>query len=164
VSTYCGQNHIAYQVWCRAKYPLVVIDCLLNVYGSDGALAYDIDCAFATILTNSVLDPCARALNLFLMVGTFHGHAHNHQCQLNWHPMYIPGTGCTQGEGCEHVFSASNALARGTQHASSFHRHQAIEQHFSFWNMDKSALSKYSFCPLSSFLICCRFFLMKSLL
>ncbi|KAF8545568.1 hypothetical protein OG21DRAFT_1479759 [Imleria badia] len=73
------------------------------------------------------------------MVGTFHGHAHNCQCQLKWHPMYIPGTGHTEGEGCEHVFSASNALALGTRHASSFHRHQAIEQHFAFWDMDKYA-------------------------
>ncbi|KAF8120559.1 hypothetical protein EV363DRAFT_1189218 [Boletus edulis] len=78
------------------------------------------------------------------MVGAFHGHAHNRQCQLKWHPMYIPGTGHTEGEGCEHVFSASNALARGTRHASSFHRHQAIEQHFAFWDMDKyAALSTF---------------------
>ncbi|KAG9313581.1 hypothetical protein JVU11DRAFT_5911 [Chiua virens] len=60
-----------------AKYPLAVVDCLLTVYGSDGGLAYDIGCAFATTLTNSVLGPHAHALNLTLMVGTFHGHAHN---------------------------------------------------------------------------------------
>ncbi|KAG2337008.1 hypothetical protein BDR05DRAFT_895874, partial [Suillus weaverae] len=46
-------------------------------------------------------------------------------------------------EGCEHVFSASNALACGTQHASKFHQHQTIEQHFTFWNDNKYvALSK----------------------
>ncbi|KAG1765192.1 hypothetical protein EV702DRAFT_981674 [Suillus placidus] len=73
------------------------------------------------------------------MVGAFHGHAHNRKCQLDWHPMYIPGTGHSEGEGCEHIFSASNALARGTRHASKFHRHQNIEQHFAFWNDDKYA-------------------------
>ncbi|KAG1844311.1 hypothetical protein DFJ58DRAFT_664845 [Suillus subalutaceus] len=73
------------------------------------------------------------------MVGAFHGHAHNRMCQLDWHPMYITGTGHSKGEGCEHVFSASNALARGTRHASTFHRHQTIEQHFAFWNDDKYA-------------------------
>ncbi|KAG2140768.1 hypothetical protein BD769DRAFT_1626225 [Suillus cothurnatus] len=73
------------------------------------------------------------------MVGAFHGHAHNRMCQLDWHPMYITGTGHSEGEGCEHVFSASNALACGTRHASKFHRHQMIEQHFAFWNDDKYA-------------------------
>lgn len=64
----------------------------------------------------------------------------------------LTGTQCilmvlaTQGEGCEHVFSSSNELARSTRHASPFHRHQAIEQHFSFWDEDKyAALSKL--CP-----------------
>ncbi|KAG6380278.1 hypothetical protein JVT61DRAFT_8380 [Boletus reticuloceps] len=127
-----------------AKYPLAIIDRLLTVYGPDSGLAYGIGCAFATTLANSVLGPQAWALNLHLMVGAFHGHAHNRQCQLKWHPMYIPGTRHTEGEGCEHVFSASNVLARGTQHANSFHRHQAIEQHFAFWDMDKyAALSTF---------------------
>lgn len=135
----------------RAKYPLAIINRLLAVYGSDGGLAYDIGCAFATTLANSTLGPRARALNLRLMVGAFHGHAHNRQCQLNWHPMYITGSGHTEGEGCEHVFSASNELARGTRHATSFHRHQAIEQHFAFWYMDKyAALSTYLFLSTSA--------------
>ena len=53
--------------------------------------------------------------------------------------MYIEGTGHTEGEGCEHVFSSSNELARSTRHATPFHRHQAIEQHFAFWDDDKYA-------------------------
>ncbi|KAI5987210.1 hypothetical protein EDD15DRAFT_2173236 [Pisolithus albus] len=78
------------------------------------------------------------------MVGAFHGHAHNRFCQLDWHPMYIDGTGNTDGEGCEHVFSTSNELARSTRHATRFHRHQAIEQHFAFWNEDKyEALTRF---------------------
>jgi len=59
--------------------------------------------------------------------------------------MYIKGTGNTEGEGCEHVFSASNKLARSTRHATRFHQHQVIEEHFAFWNEDKyEALSTYS--------------------
>ncbi|KIK13833.1 hypothetical protein PISMIDRAFT_118100 [Pisolithus microcarpus 441] len=78
------------------------------------------------------------------MVGAFHGHAHNCMCQLDWHPQYIQGTGHTEGEGCEHIFAASNELARSTRHATLFHRHQAIEQHFAFWDANKyAALSKY---------------------
>ncbi|KAG1884167.1 hypothetical protein F4604DRAFT_1920018 [Suillus subluteus] len=121
------------------KYPLAIIDRLLTVYGQNGACAYDIGCAFAKTLANSTLGQRAGSLNLQMMVGAFHGHAHNRRCQLDWHPMYIEGTGHTEGEGCEHIFSSSNELARSTRHANRFHRHQSIEQHFGFWDDDKYA-------------------------
>jgi hypothetical protein len=124
---------------CRAKYPLALLNHLMSVFGEKGGCAYDIGCAFSKTLGNSSLGPRAAALNLRLMVGAFHGHAHNRRCQLDWHPMYINGTGHTEGEGCEHVFSASNELARSTRHASAFHRHQTIEEHFAFWDADKYA-------------------------
>ncbi|KAG0697996.1 hypothetical protein DFH29DRAFT_878298 [Suillus ampliporus] len=122
-----------------AKYPLAIIDKLLTVYGKNGACAYNIGCAFTKTLGNSTIGPRAQDLGFCLMVGAFHGHAHNCMCQLDWHPMYIMGTGHSKGEGCEHIFSTSNALARGTRHASTFHWHQTIEQHFAFWNDDKYA-------------------------
>ncbi|KAG2352683.1 hypothetical protein BDR07DRAFT_1454895 [Suillus spraguei] len=122
-----------------AKYPLAIIDKLLAVYGKNGGCAYDIGCAFSKTLTNSSLGMRAGELDFRLMVGAFHGHAHNRKCQLDWHPMYIPGTGHTEGEGCEHIFSSSNELARSTRHASPFHRRQTIEEHFSFWDTDKYA-------------------------
>ena len=78
------------------------------------------------------------------MVGSFHGHAHNRACQLRWHPTYIQGTGHSEGEGCEQIFSSSNDLARAARHATRFHRHQMIEEHFHFWDEDKYAnLSAY---------------------
>ena len=73
------------------------------------------------------------------MISAFHGHAYNHLCQLDWHSMYIEGIENTKGEGCEHVFSMSNKLAQGIWHATQFHHHQAIEEHFLFWNEDKYA-------------------------
>jgi Kyakuja-Dileera-Zisupton transposase len=78
-------------------------------------------------------------LGFRMMVGAFHGHAHNRKCQLRWHPLHILGTGHSEGEGCEHIFSASNELAQSTRHASPFHRHQSIEEHFTFWDKDKYA-------------------------
>ncbi|KAG1718655.1 hypothetical protein EDD22DRAFT_983519 [Suillus occidentalis] len=78
------------------KYPLAIIDCLLTVYGQNGACAYDIGCVFAKTITSSTLGECASSLNLWMM--------------LDWHPMYIEGTGYTEGEGCEHIFSSSNEL------------------------------------------------------
>lgn len=118
---------------------MALLDHLMSVLGENGACAYDIGCAFAKTLANSSLGPRAVSLNLRMMVGAFHGHAHNRRCQLDWHPMYIDGTGHMEGEGCEHVFASSNELARSTRHASAFHRHQTIEEHFAFWDDDKYA-------------------------
>ncbi|KAG1894971.1 uncharacterized protein F5891DRAFT_1130758 [Suillus fuscotomentosus] len=129
-----------------AKYPLALIDHLMTVYGQNGLCAYDIGCAFLKTLSTSSLCPRAHALALCMMVGAFHGHAHNRKCQLDWHPMYISGTGHTEGEGCEHIFSSSNELARSLRHASPFHHHQSIEEHFGFWDADKyTALSNFLF-------------------
>jgi len=141
----------------RAKYPLAIIDHLLSVYRPSGACAYNIGCAFAKTLNASSLGRKVCELCLCMMVGTFHGHAHNCKCQMDWHPMYIAGTGKSEGEGCKHVFFLSNDLAQGTDHASRFHHHQAIQQHFAFWNEDKYvALCMY-------FMVCmdlqCRFWI-----
>jgi Kyakuja-Dileera-Zisupton transposase len=123
----------------RAKYGLAMVNRLLQVYGSKIGAAYDIGCAFETTVQNSSLGERARQLGFRLMVGAFHGHAHNRGCQVRWHPLYIKGTGHFEGEGCEHVFSSSNDQARTTRHASWFHRLQAILEHFDFWDEDKYA-------------------------
>ncbi|KAM6493444.1 hypothetical protein JOM56_011578, partial [Amanita muscaria] len=101
-----------------AKYLLAIVDQLINEVGDKIGCAYDIGCTFHKTLNNS----------------------HLRACQLAWHPLYMQGTGHTEGEGCEHVFSSSNDLARNTHHASRFHRHQAIDEHFKFWDQDKYAL------------------------
>ena len=73
--------------------------------------AYDIGCQFDTTVCNTSLLSRVVNANLCLMVGAFHGYGHNQQCQLHWHPTYLLGTGLSDGEGCEHVFSFSNKLA-----------------------------------------------------
>ncbi|KIK35799.1 hypothetical protein CY34DRAFT_95461, partial [Suillus luteus UH-Slu-Lm8-n1] len=133
------QRKKMFSVFDDAKYPLALMNRLLSVYGVNGGCAYDIGCAFTKTLANSSIGPLAKNLNLRMMVGAFHGHAHNQRCQLDWHPMYIEGTGLTEGEGCEHIFSSSNDLAWSTRHVSPFHRQQTIEEHFAFWDQDKYA-------------------------
>src|ERR1700733_10719313 len=131
-------------IWqTSVKYVLAIVDHLIDIIGNKVGCAYDIGCAFSKTLQRSSLAEKAKDASFHLMVGAFHGHAHNRACQLEWHPLYIQGTGHSDGEGCEHVFASSNDLARGTRHASRFHRHQAIEEHFMFWDQDKYAnLSK----------------------
>ena len=114
-----------------------MVNKLMDVHGPNIACGYDIGCTFSKTLSASSLGPRAAQLGIRFVVGSFHGHAHNRVCQLDWHPHYVAGMGRADFEGCERVFAASNALAPGTRHASSFHRHQAIEQHFAFWDEDK---------------------------
>jgi len=81
----------------------------------------------------------AIAANVQLVVNAFHGHAHNRMCQLQYHPLYLPGTGLKDFETCERVFSSSNATAVLIRHASHFHYVQSLELHFNQWDADKYA-------------------------
>ncbi|TFY62236.1 hypothetical protein EVJ58_g3989 [Rhodofomes roseus] len=119
------------------KYPLAIINKLMEVYGPDILVGYDIACAFAKTLARSSLGPEARRLRMAGVVPAFHGHGHNRGCQVNWHPLYMNGVGKEDFEGCERCFSESNALAAGTRLSSAFHRQQAIEEFFRFWGEDK---------------------------
>ncbi|KAF8157315.1 hypothetical protein K438DRAFT_1488153, partial [Mycena galopus ATCC 62051] len=56
-----------------------------------------------------------------LLVGAFHGHAHNRRCQLKYLATYVERMGIENLEGCEHFFSKSNGLSRSVCYASLFH-------------------------------------------
>ncbi|KAF8233269.1 hypothetical protein L208DRAFT_1267719 [Tricholoma matsutake] len=115
----------------------LIVNRLIDLLGPRVGCTYDISCAFSTTVESSSLSEKVKNALFWLMVGTFHVHAHNHICPLNWHPLFIKGMGHTKGKGCEHVFLSSNDLARGTWHATHFHHHQVIEEHFNFWDQDK---------------------------
>lgn len=119
------------------KYPLAITKKLLDVFGRNIALGYDIACSFVKTVKKSLLGPEADEKKLDYLTPSFHGHAHNRLCQVQWHPMYKEGIGKEDLEGCERVFSASNALAPTTRLSSAFHRVQDIEEHFGFWSEDK---------------------------
>ncbi|TFK79062.1 hypothetical protein K466DRAFT_606431 [Polyporus arcularius HHB13444] len=123
------------------KYPLAIINRLLEVYGPDILVGYDIGCEFTKTLEHSSLGPRAKAKGLSCIVPAFHGHSHNRGCQVQYHPLYFVGAGKEDFEGCERLFSESNGLAPGTRLATPFHRHQAIEQFAQFWSRQKHAES-----------------------
>lgn len=122
-----------------ARYSLATTSRILNAYGPNTELAFDLGCAFNLTLMSSILGPQAREQNIHLVVDAFHGHAHNRGCQVDFHPQYILGNGRSDHAGCKRVFDSSNDLAATTRHASHFHCQQAIEQHFGFWDEDKYA-------------------------
>ncbi|KDR71991.1 hypothetical protein GALMADRAFT_74411 [Galerina marginata CBS 339.88] len=121
------------------KYPLAIVHRLIETFGSDICLGYDIMCAFIKTLSRSVLGPKKIAFRLHGVVPSFHGHAHNRGCQLYWHPMYTEGVGLEDFEECERTFGKSNELAAVTRLASPYHRIQHIDEHFMFHDQDKHA-------------------------
>ncbi|KAJ7267850.1 hypothetical protein C8J57DRAFT_1435830 [Mycena rebaudengoi] len=123
------------------KYPLALVKRLLDTYGADICLGYDIMCAFFKTLYRSSLRSDVVALRLQGVVPAFHGHAHNRTCQLGWHPLYVEGVGCEDFEECERTFSKSNNLASITRGQTPFHRQQTIDEHFQFNDHDKHAAS-----------------------
>ena len=128
----------------RAKYPIAIVDKLIDIFGQDILVGYDIGCGFSSTANNSpIFGPVLRQAGGQFCVNSFHGHAHCRKCQLEWHPTYVAGTGLEDFETCERVFSESNRVAATTRHASTFHRRQAIVRHFERWNHDKySEMSK----------------------
>lgn len=123
------------------KYPIAVVDRLVELYGSDIGLGYDIMCAFIKTLGKSSLGNRVVGLRLHGLVLAFHGPAHNRACQTSWHPLYVEGAGLEDFEECEHTFSKSNELAGVTRLSTPFHRHQQIDEHFMFHDDDKHASS-----------------------
>jgi hypothetical protein len=123
------------------KYPFALVNKLIDTYGPDLGLAYDIACGFDRSIRKSSLGAKVAQYRLRGIVPAFHGHAHNRGCQVHWHPMYIRGTGIEDFEECERTFAKSNELAPGTRLATSFHRHQQIDEHFCFHDEDKYAAS-----------------------
>ena len=77
------------------------------------------------------------ALNTGNTVPAFHGHAHNHLCQLSFHTLMSSGFGLEDLETCERVFAGSNAVAQLTQHATPFHQQQFIDIFFHQWYAEK---------------------------
>jgi hypothetical protein len=94
----------------------------------------------------------ARDASLTGIVPSFHGYAHNHACQLDWHPLYIDGTGLEDFEECERTFSRTNELACVTRLATPYHRHQEINQYLMFHDFDKYAMTGWKFLVVTNVL------------
>ncbi|KAJ6632028.1 hypothetical protein B0H10DRAFT_2159559 [Mycena sp. CBHHK59/15] len=123
------------------KYPLAISNHLMDTYGEGYVLGYDIMCAFFKTLLHSSLGAKTVALRLRGVVPAFHSHAHNQECQIGWHPLYVEGVGLEDFEECEHTFAKSNNRVSITRLSSPFHRQQQIDEHFYFHDLDKHASS-----------------------
>ncbi|KAJ7022500.1 hypothetical protein C8F04DRAFT_1194493 [Mycena alexandri] len=100
-----------------SKYPLAMSAELMESFGRNIGAGYDISCGFSTTLWKSLLGPRALLQNFSCLVGAFHGHAHNRLCQLKFLATYVRGLGLEDLEGCERLFSKSNANAGSVRYA-----------------------------------------------
>jgi hypothetical protein len=103
------------------KYPLAVVEVILEAFSVGIGGGYDIGCKFGMKLNYSEFGSHARALDYKALVGSFHGHAHNCLCQLSFLATYVKGMGLEDLEGCERFFLKSNVLASSLRYASVFH-------------------------------------------
>jgi hypothetical protein len=93
----------------RSKYPLAILHYLLELFGDDQALVYDIGCAFkVTAKKNPILRPLLDAKKVHFFVPAWHGWSHNRKCQLQHHPLHVEGLGLEDCETCERLFSYTN--------------------------------------------------------
>ncbi|KZS94709.1 hypothetical protein SISNIDRAFT_409261 [Sistotremastrum niveocremeum HHB9708] len=122
----------------KFKYPFAVLNELLDLLPGPILIGYDIGCGVSQSAHDSrILGPrLMNALTRFV-VGLFHGGGHARSCGIDWSPLYVKGAGLENFEGCEHVFSQSNAVARCTRLASRFHRQQLIYRYFRNWNEER---------------------------
>ncbi|QRV77134.1 hypothetical protein RhiJN_05149 [Ceratobasidium sp. AG-Ba] len=122
----------------QAKYGLATIHKLISVFGANIIMGYDIGCSFKKTAARSArLGAWLEEQRFMMCVGAFHGPAHNQLCQFDNHPCNIPGTGLTDFENCETVFSSTNRLAGTTRLASEYHRLQKIDNHIYGYDNDQ---------------------------
>ncbi|KAJ7017224.1 hypothetical protein C8F04DRAFT_1215155 [Mycena alexandri] len=130
-----------------SKYPLAMSAELMESFGRNIGAGYDISCGFSTTLWKSLLGPRALLQNFSCLVGAFHGHAHNRLCQLKFLATYVRGLGLEDLEGCERLFSKSNANAGSVRYAGVFHRLQSLTAYFEHFDTHET------YANLSKFLV-----------
>lgn len=95
---------------------------------------FDIACDFELTVKASSLSEKFKESGTQLCVNAFHGYSHSFMCQIDNHPLSIPGTGLEDFEMMECIFSASNQLASITWYASPFQCQLYIETFFQQWD------------------------------
>lgn len=132
----------------RAKYPLAVVEALLDAFGAGIGGGYDIGCQFRTTLACSGLKDRVQKEHYSPLIGSFR-HAHNRLCQLSNLATYVKGMGLEDLEGCERFFSRSNALASSVRYSSTFHRRQKINEFMKHMDLLETSQNLSKFLSLT---------------
>ena len=68
-------------------------------------------------------------------IGKFHVAAHQESCRSKYSYYYLPGSGMTDGEAPERIWSSLNNLSMRTKEMSSGHRHDIINDYYADMNI-----------------------------
>ncbi|KAJ7898154.1 hypothetical protein B0H14DRAFT_3080805 [Mycena olivaceomarginata] len=107
-------------------------------------ISYDIVCQWWKFLLERManLPPLVRItiiLRLFrFVIPKMHIHAHTLDCQVKFSLNLVPGSGQTDGEGIERPWASIGAIASSTQVSGPGARHDALDDHWNFWNWLKT--------------------------
>ncbi|KAJ6467623.1 hypothetical protein C8R47DRAFT_942443, partial [Mycena vitilis] len=107
-------------------------------------ISYDIVCQWWLHLFQrlSELPPLVRMhviLKLFrFVILKMHIHAHTLACQVKFSLNLVPGSGQTDGEGIERPWASIGAIATSTRVSGPGARHDALDDHWNFWNWLKT--------------------------
>ncbi|KAG1763804.1 hypothetical protein EV702DRAFT_982577, partial [Suillus placidus] len=119
------------------KYLLTIVDALIDLYGQDIGVGYDVGCTFSKIVQDSpLLSTKAHDARIKFCINAFHGYAHNCLCQIQHHPLYLSGFGLEDLKTMERVFSASNAVSCTMRYTTQHHWTQGLNLHFQQWDDD----------------------------
>ncbi|KAJ7346456.1 hypothetical protein DFH08DRAFT_700973 [Mycena albidolilacea] len=107
-------------------------------------ISYDIVCQWWKFLMERMqkLPPLVHILmilSLFrFVIPKMHIHAHTLDCQVKFSLNLVPGSGQTDGEGIERPWASIGAIASSTRVSGPGARHDALDDHWSFWNWLKT--------------------------
>ncbi|KAF7375725.1 CxC2 domain-containing protein [Mycena sanguinolenta] len=107
-------------------------------------ISYDIVCQWWKLLHERLkeLPPLVRItiiLELFrFVIPKMHIHAHTLECQVQFSLNLVPGSGQTDGEGIERPWASIGAIASSTRVSGPGARHDALDDHWNFWNWLKT--------------------------
>ncbi|KAJ7808144.1 hypothetical protein B0H14DRAFT_3482660 [Mycena olivaceomarginata] len=107
------------------------------------SISYDIVCQWSVFLFERLillpeLVQCILILPwLVFVIPKMHIHAHTIACTILFSLNLIPGSGQTDGEGIERPWANVGGIASSTRIMGPGARHDAIDDHWSFWNWMK---------------------------
>ncbi|KAJ7116750.1 hypothetical protein C8R46DRAFT_1051327 [Mycena filopes] len=107
-------------------------------------ISYDIVCQWWKYLKERLQKlPILVRITIILAMFRFvipkmHIHAHTMDCQTIFSLNLVPGSGQTDGEGIEHPWASIGAIATSTRVSGPGARHDALDDHWSFWNWLKT--------------------------
>ncbi|PPQ84634.1 hypothetical protein CVT24_007189, partial [Panaeolus cyanescens] len=122
-----------------AKYPLSIINRVLEHLGTQFMVGYDIGCSFQKTIQSTPLGKSFADSGSRCCVNAYHGYAHNFACQCANHPNNLEGLGLEDLETMERLFSLSNAVAIVIRYASKYRRRLFLDLFMRQYDMDKYA-------------------------